>query len=147
MIQLGAYTLGIWSIVGMTVGTAFGLFLLLLVYLNIRNYRISKKAYFHEKAMRKRNMDLFHGIIDQMEPLKGSYPDYVYMNISSKVFFIMNMIKDMDGGLESQGDHLQALSDRLFESIARLRENYYDVASIIAPLNNLISEFGKNGKK
>lgn len=82
-----------------------------------------------------------NNVIVILNYIKENYPDYVYLTISSKIRYLTRRINTMDF------NHQDILFDKLYkmtyETLDRLKTDFYNVNSIIAPLNNINNEINK----
>lgn len=138
--------MGVAYISALVAGGLLLAFFLLIVFLNVVNYVKDRRAYARDQGLKRSNLEWFRNIRGLLKTFSMLYPQYVEINLTSKSFYIMNRIALFEDP-KTQNKYLRLLYDRLFESGARLKEDFYDVMAITAPLNNLLNEIERELNK
>ena len=82
-----------------------------------------------------------NNVIVILNYIKENYPDYIYLTISSKIKYLTKRISTMN--LNYQDIFFDKLYKMSYETIDRLKNDFYNVKSITAPLNNINNEINK----
>ena len=102
-------------------------FLLTVIFLNIKNYILFKRKRAYEDKYHNLNSQIFHDIINLLNKIDRSYPKHVYLTLSAKVYYILNLITKYDN-LQKQNEFLQKLYNMIYETNSRLKTDYYNIA-------------------
>ena len=114
---------------------------LFVLFANCRNYLYSKKTYVKNQQIQRRITNNMNNVIVILNYIKENYPDYIYLTISSKIKYLTKRISTMN--LNYQDIFFDKLYKMSYETIDRLKNDFYNVKSITAPLNNINNEINK----
>lgn len=115
--------------------------ILTVVYLNIRNYRISKREYELRKLQEKwmnESMTKTHAIL---QDIRFRYDEVVFRTILAKVAYLEGLVSKMP--MKDKVRFHGRIYRMTYETRARLETDYYNIPVLIAPLNNLRNEIEK----
>ena len=114
---------------------------LFVLFANCRNYLSSKKTYVKNQQIQRRITDNMNNVIVILNYIKENYPDYIYLTLSSKIKYLTKRISTMN--LNYQDIFFDKLYKMSYETLDRLKNDFYNVKSITAPLNNINNEINK----
>ena len=114
---------------------------LFVLFANCRNYLYSKKTYVKNQQIQRRITDNMNNVIVILNYSRENYADYVYLTISAKIKYLTKRISTMN--LNYQDIFFDKLYKMSYETIDRLKNDFYNVKSITAPLNNINNEINK----